>query len=66
MQPKLFHTSAYVMMCLNAHCFYCETIMGWDDVVVRDAWDSDLEDLVPVPHCPSCDEVMWREVNDGV
>ena len=49
-------------MCLNTDCFYCETIMGVDELVWKDAWDSDLGILTPVPYCPSCGEVIWREV----
>jgi len=64
MQLKMFHTAKVIYMCLNANCFYCETIMGVEDMVWRDRWCSDLEDLIPIPFCPSCDEVMWREVED--
>jgi len=64
-QGKLFHTSAYVHMCLNEDCFYCETILDFPDVVLKHVWDSNLEDLTLIPHCPSCDEVLWREVNDA-
>ena len=44
--------------CLNPHCFYVETLLGVDDVVWKDRWHSDLKELLPVAHCPSCNEPM--------
>ena len=64
MQPKLFYSSAVIHMCLNADCFYCESIMDFEDIVWGEAWDSNIEDLTMIPKCPSCDEVLWREVDD--
>jgi len=54
-------SSAVVHICVNADCFYCETIMDFHELVWKDAWDSTLEMLTPIPHCPSCGEVIWRE-----
>lgn len=53
-----------VHMCLNADCFYCETVIGAHDAVWKEAWDSNVEDIAAYPCCPSCDEVLWREVWD--
>ena len=64
MQEKMFHTGAYIHMCLNADCFYCEVILDITDAVYKEVWDSNLEDVVPIPHCPSCGEILWRERND--
>ena len=61
-QKKMFYTSEYIHMCLNADCFYCETILDVTECVLKDVWDSNYEELVLIPHCPSCGEVMWREV----
>ena len=65
MQEKLFHTGVYILMCLNADCFYCESILDATDCVLKHVWSSEIEDLTLVPHCPSCGDVMWREINDG-
>lgn len=54
-----------VYMCLNAECFYCETIMDVNDLVWKETWDSNIEDLAAYPTCPSCGEVSWREVHDN-
>lgn len=62
--PNLVRRTGY--MCLNNNCFYCETYLGFDDVVFKSAWSSDLEDVIPLPHCPSCDENMITEdIDDG-
>jgi len=65
MQPKMFYTSVYIHMCLNSDCFYCETILSLSDIVFKETWNSEIEDLDMIPHCPSCGEVLWREVNDN-
>jgi len=52
-------------MCLNKHCFYADSILDFPDVVLKYVWCRELEDLTLVPHCPSCGEVLWREVNDA-
>ena len=64
MQPKLFYTKSVIHMCLNADCFYFETIFDWDDIVWGEQWDSQIEDLAMIPKCPSCGEVLWREIDD--
>ena len=52
--------------CVNPQCFYNETELGYDDVVFRDMWVSDVQNVELVPHCPSCMEEMifWRH-DDG-
>lgn len=50
-----------VYMCLNSDCFYCETILRIEDISWKDLWSSEVQDLIMVPHCPSCGEVMWEE-----
>lgn len=50
-----------VHMCLNADCFYCETILDFHDLVWKDVWSSELEELTPIPYCPACHTVVWRE-----
>lgn len=63
MQPKLpLDDGRIAHMCLNADCFYCEAILDIDDLVWKPIWNSEIEDLDLIPHCPSCDEVIWREV----
>lgn len=68
-QPKLpldlRKAGSVVFMCLNADCFYCETIMDVNDLVWKEVWSSEIHDLTSVPHCPSCGEVAWREF-DGI
>jgi len=51
-----------VHMCLNSNCFYCETIMSVNDLVWKEIWDHSLESIEMIPHCPSCGEVIWREM----
>ena len=63
MQEKLFYSGSVLHMCLNADCFYCETVLDIDDIVWRETWDRNIEDLAMIPHCPSCNEVLWREMN---
>lgn len=67
-QPVLFPSllnersdEYFVHMCLNADCFYCETILDFHDLVWKEAYDTALGELVPIPTCPSCNEVAWRE-----
>jgi len=44
--------------CLNPHCYYEGILLGVDDVVWADSWDSQVGDLLPVAKCPSCREFM--------
>jgi len=62
-QPSLFETSAYSMYCLNNDCFYLNSLLSVSEAVWKETWSSEIEDLVLVPHCPSCQEVLWRERN---
>lgn len=55
--------SGVVHMCLNADCFYCEAILDIDDLVWKSVWSHADEDLTLIPHCPSCGEVIWREID---
>ena len=64
-QPLLFRTNEVQYLCLNDNCFYVESILAFADVVWREVWDSSLHDLAMIPHCPSCNEVMWREEIDA-
>jgi len=52
--------------CLNNDCFYCSSILGHDDVTWKNVWDSEVEDLLLIAHCPSCAEPMafWED-EDG-
>ena len=50
--------------CLNADCFYCETILDVNDLVVKEVWNSDLGMMDAIGFCPSCDEPVWGERND--
>ena len=73
------HARRRLYECLNPMCFYCETLLKTDEVVWKEVWDSDFEDLVMRPRCPSCSEAMafWdydteaemlrdeKEVSDG-
>ena len=64
MQPKLFYTQSVIHLCLNSDCFYCETVLGLEDIVWKEQWDSQIEDLAMIPQCPSCGDVLWREIDD--
>ena len=66
MQQKLFYCQAVIHMCLNENCFYFECFLDLEDIVWRELWDSQIEDLAMIPHCPSCNEVLWREVCNGL
>ena len=62
LQPKL---PIYGVMyeCANPDCFYCESMMTFEDVTWKPLWNSEIEDLDLVPHCASCGEPMmiWRD-----
>ena len=62
MQPKLLRSNV-THMCLNKNCFYDQAILDFDDLVWKHLWNSEIEDLDLIPHCPSCDEVLWREID---
>ena len=62
--PFMHEKSAVVYYCLNAECFYCESVIGVYDAVPKHVWNSELGMLDVVLHCPSCDSELWGE-RDG-
>jgi len=62
--PSLLTRAAVLHYCLNKDCFYVDSILDLDDIVWKEVWNSEIEDLDMIPHCPSCQEVLYREVND--
>ena len=65
MQDKMFHLGHLIYLCLDPECFAFEHVWDLDEIVWKEQWSSEIEDLTPVPYCPHCDTVLWREVNDG-
>ena len=59
--PSLLIGAAVLHLCLNDDCFYCDSALDIDELVWKEVWNSEIEDLDPIPHCPSCGEVVWRE-----
>jgi len=52
-------------ICLNEACFYVDAVLAVNDCVWKHVWNSDLQDLDLLPHCPSCGELIWRERDDS-
>jgi len=48
-------------LCLNNECFYVESYLSFDDVNFKHVWNSEIDDLDMVAHCPSCGEPMIHE-----
>ena len=61
MQAKLFYTGEYLYWCVNPDCFYDQSIIEFEDILWREAWNSDLEDVVPIAMCPACATNLWGE-----
>ena len=54
--------------CANPDCFYCGTLLRYDDVCWDHHWNSEIGDLDLIAKCPSCRQAMmlWDERNqDG-
>lgn len=62
--PFMHDGKSVIYFCLNAECFYCESIIDVNDAVPKHVWNSQIEDLDVVLHCPSCDSELWGE-RDG-
>ena len=53
--------------CANPDCFHCGTLLNMHETSWKDVWDSNFEDLVPIPICPACNEpqMIWEGEDDG-
>jgi len=65
MQLKLFH-APYVEYCVNPDCFYDGIFLDLEERIYKAVWDSNLETLVQISHCPSCGEALWGEKIDAI
>jgi len=62
-QPKLPLSDSLLYECANPECFYVGALMTMDDVTWKDVWDSHLQDLTLIAHCPSCSDpmIIWSD-----
>ena len=49
--------------CANVECFYVAALLDFSDVVFKQIYSHEVDDLILVPFCPCCQEPMmeWDE-----
>lgn len=62
----LEHESVLLYECANSDCFYDGVLVDFFDVKWKDVWNSTLQDVEPIPICPSCEEpvMVWNGVDE--